>query len=320
MKGLARNITEFTSIRGHGRSAAFWNYVNETYPREALRVKHLTGKARDEFTKELVRRRDALKKARGANREKAEKAYLEYQNLSIEQNFRFILKCAAKYSISVPTAKFDDLVQECVLGWQRSIKNYDPAKSKLTTHAAYWIYQAVQRFIFNDSLIHVPEYLFEQLGRLDRQGIEVPEDVSERMKETFRLARRSSAKSSYVSLDSLLHDDGGTTFEDMLIDEKAPDPVNVVYHSEMSAILQSAMTVLRPRERDIITRRFGLSGKGGGESLDEIGERWGLTRERIRQIEVRALERLRIELDFGGKHKRIVAERVVLTVIQGGGE
>lgn len=320
MKGLAKNITEFTSLTGRGRSATFWNYVNETYPPEALKVKHLTGKARDEFAKELVKRRDTLKRARGANREKAEKAYLEYQNQSIEQNFRFILKCAAKYSTSVNPGRFDDLVQECVLGWQRSIKNYDPTKSKLTTHAAYWIYQAVQRFIFNDSLISIPEYVFEQIGKLDRLGLEAPEGSTEGAREGFRMARLLSSRSSYVSLDNVLHDDGATTFEDMLIDEKAPDPVNVVYHSEMSQLLQSAMTVLRPRERDIITRRFGLDGKGGGETLDEIGDSWGLTRERVRQIEAMALDRLRIEIDFGRKRRKVVSERVVLTLIQGGGE
>ena len=322
MKALARNITEYTTLRGYGGNATFWNYVNETYPPEVLKVKHPTGKARDEFAKELVRRRDALKRARGANRVKAEAAYREYQNLSIEQNFRFILKCAAKYSTSVPIGKFDDLVQECVLGWQRAIKNYNPAKSKLTTHAAYWIYQAVQRFVFNDSLIRVPEYLFEQLGRLDRQGIDVPEDATEGMKESFRLARRSSSKSSYVSLDNFLFESDGTspTFEDLLVDENSTDPETAVYHSEMSAILKSALTVLRPRERDIITRRFGLDGKGGGETLDEIGDSWGLTRERVRQIEAMALDRLRIEIDFGRKRRKVVSERVVLTLIQGGGE
>lgn len=319
MRGLAKNITEFTSIRNGGGYSAFWNFVNTTYSPEALKVKHPKGKERDKFAKELVRRRDALKKARGANRAKAEAAYLEYQNLSIEQNFRFILKCAAKYSVSVPIDKYHDLIQECVLGWQRAIKNYNPDKSKLTTHAAYWIYQGVQRFIFNDSLISIPEYVFEQIGKLDRLGLEAPEGSTEGAREGFRMARLLSSRSSYLSLDNVLHDDGGATFEDMLIDENAADPVSVVYNSEMSKVLKSALTTLSERDRDVIIRRFGLNGKPGGESLDEIGESLGLTRERIRQIEMTALQRLRIEIEFGRK-RRVVSERVTLTVIQGGRE
>ena len=349
---LAINITERVNIRGGGKDAAFWNHVKERFSKEALRTKHLVGKEREKFIAELVKRRDALTKlekalerckkniqcispvemkARAAlvrernniseRIKRARKRYIEYQNKSIELNFRFILKNAARYSVSVPPHKFDDLIQECVMGWQRGLRTYDPAKGQLTTHGSFWIYQAVQRDVFNDTLIRIPCYMFEEIGRLDRLGIEVPEDASAYMKEGIQLARRLSRQKSYVSLDRAVQDEeDSATFADFLVDDNPVYPEDLVNTAEMGDVVRTVLDSLESdRERDIVVRRFGLNGRDDRETLDSIAEDYGLTRERVRQIESRALEKIRININ-NGRLKIRASKTVKLRVIQGGGE
>lgn len=349
---LAINITERVNIRGGGKYAPFWNHVKERFSKEVLRTKHLVGEERDKFLKELVKRRDALTKlekalerckekikkanpidlsARAAlikERDKlyyrvkrARKRYIEYQNKSIELNFRFILKNAARYSVSVPPHKFDDLIQECVMGWQRGLRTYNPAKGQLTTHGSFWIYQAVQRDVFNDTLIRIPCYMFEEIGRLDRLGIEVPEDASAYMKEGIQLARQLSRQKSYVSLDRAVQDEeDSATFADFLIDDNPVYPEDLVNTAEMGDVVRTVLDSLESdRERDIVIRRFGLNGRDDRETLDSIAEDYGLTRERVRQIESRALEKIRININNGRLQIR-ASKSVRLRVIQGGGE
>ena len=350
---LALNITERVNIRGGGKDAAFWNHVQTRFSKEALRTKHLVGKERDKFLKELVKRRDALTKlekalerckkkiqrispvemkARAAlvrernniseRIKRARKRYIEYQNKSIELNFRFILKNAARYSVSVPVDKFDDLIQECVFGWVRGLGTYDPKKGQLTTHASFWIYQAVQRDVFNDTLIRIPCYMFEEIGRLDRLGIEVPEDASDYMKEGIHSARRLSRKKSYVSLDNAMQgdDEDGATFAALLEDDNPACPEDLINIEEMGDAVKSVLGFLESdRERDILIRRFGLNGKDDRETLDTIAADYGLTRERVRQIESRALEKIRININ-NGRLKIRASKSVTLRVIQGGGE
>ena len=108
------------------------------------------------------------------------------------------------------------------------------------------------------------------------------------------------------------------TTEDYLVDEDSADAFDFVQSSETSQIVRAALSVLNPRERFIITRRFGLKGRPEGETLNSIGDAMGCTKERVRQIERVALERLRSRI--GTKVKRTVTEKVQLRVIQGGGE
>lgn len=349
---LALNITERVNIRGGGKDAAFWNHVQTRFSKEALRTKHLVGKERDKFVAELVKRRDALNdlekslerckkkiqrispvemKARaalvkerkniGERIKRAQKRYTDYQNKSIELNFRFILKNAARYSVSVPPDKFDDLIQECVFGWVRGLGTYDPKKGQLTTHASFWIYQAVQRDVFNDTLIRIPCYMFEEIGRLDRLGIEVPEDASDYMKEGIHSARRLSRKKSYVSLDNAIQDEeDSATFADFLIDDNPTYPEDLINIEEMGDAVKSVLGFLESdRERDILIRRFGLNGKDDRETLDTIAADFGITRERVRQIESKALEKIRININ-NGRLKIRASKTVKLRVIQGGGE
>lgn len=351
-KQLAINIAERVNIRGGGKDAAFWNHVQTRFSKEALRTKHLVGEERDKFIQELVKRRDTLTKLEkalerckkkierispvemkaraalvrerkniGERIKRAEKRYIEYQNKSIELNFRFILKNAARYSVSVPPHKFDDLIQECVIGWQRGLRTYNPAKGQLTTHGSFWIYQAVQRDVFNDSLIRIPCYMFEEIGRLDRLGIEAPEDASAYMKEGIQLARQLSRKKSYVSLDNAIQDEeDSATFADFLVDDNPVYPEDLVNTEEMGDVVKSVLDFLESdRERDILIRRFGLNGRDDRETLDTIAEDYGLTRERVRQIESRALEKIRININNGRLQIR-ANKSVTLRVIQGGGE
>lgn len=300
MKSAAISFAERTTIRGGGKNSAFWNYVNEIFPPEALAKKHLVGEERARFSRELVKTRDLAEKSKDPKeKRRARKEYEELRRNSVELNLLFILSCAAHYSTSVPKERYGDLIQECVIGWNKSLENFNPEKGSMTTHVASWIYQAVQRSIFNDCIVHVPQYLYERGFRLE--------------------------KSALVSLDTPLYNDNPEgrrkslkTFEDYLVDEDSADAFDFVQSSETSQIVRAALSVLNPRERFIITRRFGLRGRPEGETLNSIGDAMGCTKERVRQIERVALERLRSRI--GIKVKHTVTEKVQLRVIQGGGE
>lgn len=348
---LAINISEHTDLKGGGRNATFWNHVQTRFSKEALRTKHLVGKERDKFVAELVKRRDALtaleealeqckehiqqtKPVNMAKRaalvrernniseriKRARKRYIDYQNKSIELNFRFILKNAARYSVSVPPDKFDDLIQECVLGWQRGLRTYNQKKSQLTTHSAFWIYQAVQRYVFNDSLIRVPVYIWEELHKLNRLGMEFPEGATEYMKGCVTNARILSSHSSYQSLDNKIFDDGDSaTFADILVDDNPAYPEDLINAEEVGITARAILDFLpSKREREILIRRFGFNGNEDGETLDSIAADFGITRERVRQIESKALEKIRININ-NGRLKIQASKTVKLRVIQGGG-
>jgi RNA polymerase primary sigma factor len=200
-------------------------------------------------------------------------------------------------------------VSEGNIGLMKAVERFDPEKGgKLSTYAAWWIKQSIKRALANQSkTIRVPVHQVEKIAKIrrltERLTLELGRDPSdEELADEVGLsaAQISSLKSSGIqpaSLDAPVgRDDGETLFGDMISDENAEGPLEHLAEKDARANLGGWLKVLTPRERDIIKARYGLGG-GKMKTLEDIGVKFGITRERIRQIQVVALKKLRREME-----------------------
>ena len=224
----------------------------------------------------------------------------------ITANLRLVVKLAADYAnLGLPLL---DLVSEGNIGLMKAVERFDPSKGgKLSTYAAWWIKQAIKRALANQSkTIRVPVHQVEKIAKIrrltERLTTELGREPSdEELADEVGLttAKVAALKSSAIrpaSLDAPVgQDNGETVFGDMISDENAEDPLERLEEKDMRASLPRLLKALTPRERDVIRMRYGLGG-GKEKTLEDIGEKFGITRERIRQIQMVALRKLRREM------------------------
>jgi RNA polymerase primary sigma factor len=224
----------------------------------------------------------------------------------ITANLRLVVKLANDYAHrGLPLL---DLVAEGNIGLMKAVERFDPSKGgKLSTYAGWWIKQAIKRALANQSrMIRVPVHQTEKtvmLRRLaERMTIELGRDPTDEElagEVGLSLAQIAALKSSGIqpgSLEAPVGRDGGDTVcGDMISDENAEDPLRHLEAKDMRANLAGLLGVLTPRERAVIKARYGLGGTKM-RTLEEIGERFGITRERIRQVQTGALQKLRREM------------------------
>ena len=219
-------------------------------------------------------------------------------------NVRLVHGIARRYS-GVSRFPVSDLLQEGMIGLMRSVELFDHTKGfKFSTYATWWIRQAVTRAITDKgSTIRLPVHLAEQLNRLRRaeqrllrmNGAQPSvQDVADEMDWSIEKVVRmqSVSRIGVISLDSTKSDDDGAPTLVDIIPADAPSPEDVVVANDLGLYLRVVMNKLKPRERLILIKRFGF-GDGNPRTLEEIGAEFGVTRERIRQIEAKALEYLR---------------------------
>jgi len=220
----------------------------------------------------------------------------------VVHNLRLVIKHAKRYrNMGV---SYLDLIQEGNLGLIRAVEKFDYKRGFMfSTYAVWWIEQALVRAIQNNSrTVRVPSHVYEiqiRLGKL-REELRVELGrVPQRAElaaalgiEPDELDRVSASMQPIVSTHSVLTGTEDLTMEDLLADEDAIDPVEDVNQGEINGLLSNAVASLEPRERQIVESRFGMHGESP-LTLQQIGERMGLSRERVRQLETRALGRLR---------------------------
>jgi RNA polymerase primary sigma factor len=234
----------------------------------------------------------------------------------ITANLRLVVKLATDYAnLGLPLL---DLVSEGNIGLMKAVERFDPQKGgKLSTYAAWWIKQSIKRALANQGrTIRVPVHQIEKIAKvrrlIERLTAELGrEPTDEELADEVGLSgpQVSALKSSGIqptSLDAPIgKDDGETLFGDMLSDEAAEDPLEYLEGKDARAMLGGVLKVLTARERDIIKLRYGLGG-GRERTLEEIGTKLGITRERIRQIQMVALKKMRREM---GRKESAVAVR-----------
>lgn len=220
----------------------------------------------------------------------------------IKANLRLVVKIAHDYEgLGLPLL---DLISEGNIGLMKAVERFDPAKGgKLSTYGAWWIKQSIKRALANQSkTIRLPVHLVDKISKMRRLSLKLQEELGreptdEELAEELgmtasRVTQLRTAAIRPASLDAPIGDDESNNFAEIVQDENAETPYEELEDKTVTKMLQEMVKTLDPREATILRYRFGLDG-GSEKTLEEVGAKFGVTRERVRQIQNIALNKLR---------------------------
>jgi RNA polymerase primary sigma factor len=277
-------VEESADHRGRERSSYDGDTAIKLYLREIGQVKLLT-------PQEEIDLAARIKKGDKRAREQMIKA-----------NLRLVVKIARDYEgIGLPLL---DLISEGNIGLMKAVERFDPAKGgKLSTYGSWWIKQSIKRALANQSkTIRLPVHLVDKISKMRRTAMRLQEELGreptdEELGEELgitasRVAQMRMAAIRPASLDAPIGDEDSNNFAEVVQDESADTPYEQLEEKTVTRMLQEMVKTLDPREATILRARFGLDG-GPQKTLEEVGQKFGVTRERVRQIQNIALKKLR---------------------------
>jgi RNA polymerase primary sigma factor len=220
----------------------------------------------------------------------------------IKANLRLVVKIARDYEgIGLPLL---DLISEGNIGLMKAVGRFDPKKGgKLSTYGSWWIKQSIKRALANQSkTIRLPVHLVDKISKMRRIAMRLQEELGREATDdeladelgitTVRVRQMRLAAIRPASLDAPISSEESNSFSEVVEDENAATPYEDLEDKTVTAMLRDMVKHLDTREATILHYRFGLDG-GSEKTLEEVGKKFGVTRERVRQIQNLALKKLR---------------------------